>query len=383
MKTIAYVLADFPVLSETFIGNELRAVRALGHPVSPFIMCRGRAPAQPADELLASEALHLDAMQRLPLSLRIDGGGAGMRAALSFVFRQKGLRRRSLVLNATRIAAAARRAGVKHIHAHFAGGAAAHAIVAARLIGATVSFVCHGHDVYAEACDLEAKLEAADFAVAVCQDLATDLGRVSQKARIELIACGADPGGFRPRCGDGNGRLLFVGRLVEQKGIDDLIAALSGMPANERPALDIVGDGPLRQALETAAAGQADTRFLGARDAAWLQQQAPVYEGLVAPFKTARDGSRDTGPLVVKEAMLMGLPVIATRFMGVKETVTPQTGLLVEPGDVAGLGDAVGALLRMEPARRSAMGAAGRKRALAHFTLERQASLLSHLVQAA
>ena len=117
-----------------------------------------------------------------------------------------------------RIAAIARKAGCDHLHAHFSGGAAAHAIVAARWIGASVSFVCHGHDVYAEPEDLPLKLAAADAVVAVCNDMALDLRALAPEATIATIPCGTDPEAFRPTTRSApERRLLFIGRLVETK----------------------------------------------------------------------------------------------------------------------------------------------------------------------
>ncbi len=59
MKRLAYLLADFPVLSETFIGNEIRAMRAKGHDVLPLLMRLREGMAQPEDRLLAETAHQL------------------------------------------------------------------------------------------------------------------------------------------------------------------------------------------------------------------------------------------------------------------------------------------------------------------------------------
>src|SRR5690349_6388779 len=101
MKTIGYVLGDFPVLSETFVGNEVRAVAQRGHAVVPIVMHRGIAPAQPEDELVARRAIHLDSLPRFQVVFGRNPGArrSGLRSALSFAFRQKGLRRHSLMLN--------------------------------------------------------------------------------------------------------------------------------------------------------------------------------------------------------------------------------------------------------------------------------------------
>lgn len=379
MKRLAYLLADFPVLSETFIGNEIRAMRRKGHEVLPLLMTQRNGLAQPEDRLLAEESDKLRDLPRGVGAIAIPGlKRAGQ--ALDFVLRQKGLPRASLLYQSLRIARFFRDRRVDHVHAHFAGGAAAHALVAARLAGITCSFVCHGHDVYAEPEDLPLKLASVDLTVAVCADLARDLAEISPRATIAQVPCGIDPDRFQFHDETTrNGRLLFIGRLVPQKGLDDLITALALLSPDERPALDIVGDGPLREALkrQVRAAGLWNVNFLGPQPAQWLVENGGRYLALVAPFKTAPDGARDTGPLVVKEAMAIGLPVISTAYMGVKETLDPETGFLVPPADTLGLNAALRLALRQEPSRRSLMVRAARERVSRLFSLAASADRLS------
>ncbi|MCB1425822.1 MAG: glycosyltransferase [Zhengella sp.] len=386
MKTIAYVLTAFPVLSETFIGNEMRAMQAHGHRIVPFVFDLRDGPAQPRDDEIAAHAVPVaripawQGLRMLPLAWR----------ALTFLWRQQRLSRRSLLWNGLKLAGAIRAAGCSHVHAHFAGGGAAHGVVAARIAGRPVSFTCHGHDVYAEPEDLEVKLAAADRVVAVCADLESDLRAMNSRAALVRIPCGTDPERFQPRDEDAgdNGRFLFIGRFVGSKGLDDLFEALGFLEGKHRIRLDIVGDGPLRAQIGDAAERinrQAfhHIRLLGSRDAAWLASHGPAYRAVCLPFKATADGNRETGPLVVKEAMAMGLPVISTAFMGVKEMVTPQTGILVPPADPVALAQAIGRMDAMPAERRRAMGAAGRLRLLRHFTLGAQAGALSAMVEAA
>jgi colanic acid/amylovoran biosynthesis glycosyltransferase len=390
MKTIAYVINDFPVLSETFIGNEIRAMEKRGHRVVPFVFRRREGQAQPEDIKLAERFIDHGEIPAKRARRVIKTLNSRTLDAIGFVCAQTGLGRGSLLWNAAKMAGEFTARGCDHVHAHFAGGGAAHAITAARLAGLPVSFVCHGHDVYAEPEDLPAKLSASDRVVAVCDDLAADLSRIHPAANIVRIACGTNPDQFtpRPKTEPSNGRLLFVGRLVAQKGIDDLMSALGMLGSHRVPDLDIVGDGPLRDALQEAAktlmhrTGRT-IRFLGGQDEAWLRAHCPSYMAMVLPFKTAPDGSRDTGPLVIKEAMAMGLPVISTTYMGVKETVTPETGVLVPPNAPAALAKAIRTMTRMNDAERRAMGAAGRHRVETLFTLDAQAKQLSQMMEAA
>lgn len=385
MRTIGYVLGSFPVLSETFVGDDMRAVMARGHRLAFVVMRRRTEAAQPDDMRLAEQAIDLRGLDAWEALSAAAHPSASAVEALLFCRRQTRLPVRSLIWNGLKIAAAFRRAGVEHIHAHFSGGTAAHAIFAARWMGVSVSFICHGHDVYAEPEDLALKLRSADGVVAVCDDMASDLRAIEPQARVQRIACGVDPSAFVPvQDGTENDRFLFVGRLVPCKGVDDALIAVAASPSDVR--LDIVGDGPQRAALEqqAQALGLGErVRFLGARDRSWLAREAAHYRGLVAPFKPDVDGTRDTGPLVVKEAMAMALPVLTTRQMGLKETVAPETGVLVEPGDAGALGVALSALVRMTPEERRAMGLRGRERVMRHFTLERQGALLSGLFEAA
>ena len=384
MKTIGYVLADFPVFSETFIGDEMRAMAKLGHKVVPIVMRLRDGPAQEADRILARDAVALSSAS-LEAALRTFVRPArGGLSALTYLFRQKRLTRRSLMWNAMKIAAIAREQGCDHLHAHFSGGATAHAIVAARWIGASVSFVCHGHDVYAEPEDLPAKLNAADAVIAVCNDMASDLRELAPRSNITTVHCGTDPDAFRPVGNiDRQQKLLFVGRLIPCKGIDDLLTALAMQGS---VSVDVVGDGPLRSNLQerAEALGVSDrVSFLGARPREWLVEHGPSYFGFVAPFKQGPDGTKDTGPLVIKEAMAMELPVVGTRQMGIKEILSPETGFFAEPADPSSLAEAIDRLVRLSPAERDTMGRRARQRVIERFSLQASSHALSRLFEAA
>lgn len=382
---ILHVMAAFPVLSETFVSNEIRALRALGHRVVPLALSAAHHACQPEDEAFRDETLHPRETGRIAALAPLLAQPARLARALDFARTQRGIRPRSLLLAGARVARAAQRHGCTHLHAHFAHSPAAIAIVAARLAGLTVSFTGHGFDVYgAAAADLPAKLAAADLAVAVCEDMADDFRSLAPRARIAMVPCGVDPERFRPAPqGRRNGRLLAVGRLAPQKGYEVLLAALARLPAESRPVVDIVGAGELLAPL-TARAGQLglgeSVRFLGARPAGWIAAEGPRYLGFVAPYVVTPDGDRDTGPLVVKEALAMGLPVVASALMGLKETVARECGRLVTPGDAAALAEALAWLAELPEAERRALGVAGRWRVQRRFSLAAQASGLASAI---
>jgi glycosyltransferase involved in cell wall biosynthesis len=144
--------------------------------------------------------------------------------------------------------------------------------------------------------------------------------------------------------------------------------------------VDAVGGGELALHLTSLARdlGVSDSiRFLGPRPSGWIAEEGPRYLGFVAPYVITEDGDRDTGPLVVKEALAMGLPVLASALMGLKESVVPACGWLVPPGDVVALARGLARIASLPEPTRSLMGVAGRAHVQARFTLAAQGSGLA------
>lgn len=166
-------------------------------------------------------------------------------------------------------------------------------------------------------------------------------------------------------------RLLTVGRLIEKKGVADALRAVA--LARKRGAAvvhTIIGDGPLREGLETLA------RELGIDDAVdfrgWQVQDAVVealyaHDVLLAPSVTASDGDQEGIPVTIMEAMATGMPVVSTRHSGIPELVEDGvSGLLAAERDHAGLADAILSLADQPKLVRS-MGRAARARVAAGY----------------
>ena len=381
--SVGYVLNAFPVLSETFVSNEIRAMRAQGHAVTPLALGRFDGPCQPDDECFKPEIVAVGEISHLSAAgLALTSGG--LARAADFAFRQAGIRPRSLMLAGARVAVAARRRGITHLHAHFAHSAAATAIVAARLGGMTCSFIGHGYDIYGAPCDLALKLASADVAFGTCQDMINDFLSLAPLAHVRQLNCGVDPARFRrPADVQRNGRMLAIGRLAEQKGYPVLLAALAALPADRRPIIDIVGGGDLLTPLQEVAAtlGVSDcVNFLGPKPSGWIAEHGPAYIGFLAPYCLTSTGDRDTGPLVVKEAMAMELPVVASALMGLKESTTPETGMLVPPANPAALASGLLWLAKLTEAERRVIGRCGRAHVLANYTIDGQARGLARAI---
>jgi glycosyltransferase involved in cell wall biosynthesis len=119
---------------------------------------------------------------------------------------------------------------------------------------------------------------------------------------------------------------------------------------------------------------------LGSKDADWLKINAGQYGGLVAPFCEAANGDKDTGPLVIKEAMALGLPVISTDFMGVKEIIDEHTGWKVEASNSIELAEAMTQWQLLDTETRKSMIVAARQRVERLFTSAETTKILSNAI---
>jgi D-inositol-3-phosphate glycosyltransferase len=215
----------------------------------------------------------------------------------------------------------------------------------------------------------------ADRVIATCEDELSELLRIgTPRTAVTVVPCGVDTDTFTP---DGptltrtsRPRLLTLGRLVERKGVDDVIAALArvrdaellvagGPPLGEDPDTD-----PDLQRLRkaAAAAGVGDrVRFLGAvarENVPALIRSADVV--VCAPWY-------EPFGMVPLETMACARAVVATAVGGMKDTVVDGvTGLLVPPRNPNALAHALRGLLT-DRAMTDAYGIAGRDRVLARY----------------
>ena len=186
------------------------------------------------------------------------------------------------------------------------------------------------------------------------------IARGYPEARTLTHYNGVDLDRFRPDVAPREpGLVLHVGRLVEKKGTKVLIEAVAGIAG---ATLSIIGDGPLRAALERQSRELGDrVRFLGAlrsdEVANWMRRASV----LAAPSVTAADGDAEGLPNVIVEAAASGLPVVGTRHSGIPEAVDDgATGFLVPEGDAGALAARLADVLGSDSLRHE-MGIAARR----------------------
>jgi len=182
--------------------------------------------------------------------------------------------------------------------------------------------------------------------------------------RVRVVPNGVDALG-PPRAPAEPPGLLVAGRLVHEKGVQDLLDALALLPAPVR--LTVAGDGPHRPALEERASElglDGRVRFLGWCDDARLAGLLRAAEVVVVPSRAEPFG------LVALEALAAGAPLLVTDAVGLPEVV-PAAVPRVAPADPPALAHGLAALLA-DPARRARLAALGPPHA-ARFTWERAA----------
>jgi glycosyltransferase involved in cell wall biosynthesis len=163
--------------------------------------------------------------------------------------------------------------------------------------------------------------------------------------------------------------VLAVGRLIEQKDHATLLRAFASVHERRPEArLAILGSGPLEQSTRALA------RELGVESALSLPGRTAPRDWLARADVFAHTSRWEGFGIVLLEAMLASLPVVATRVSAVPEVVADgQTGLLREPGDAVGVAAALETLLA-DRARARELGEAGRRRAREEFSVAKMAA---------
>ena len=286
------------------------------------------------------------------------------------------------------------REGIQHFHVHFANRAAHTALFLKRISGISFSITAHGQDFMSDLGSeslLREICDAAEF-VAVETDFSRQLlsEHCSESAgKIHRVYNGMDLDNFAevegPTYSQGPVRILSVGRLVEFKGFEHLIAACAELRRRQLDfTCEIIGDGPLRESLkaEIAALGLGSIIVLsGSLPQQTVFRKLQNCDFFVLASVVDRAGASDVFPTVILEAMASAKAVVATQLAGIPEAVVhSETGFLVPPADGKALADAMDRLIR-DQWMRTGFGNAGRARVAEEFLVERTIEPLVELLE--
>ncbi len=418
---IAYVMNGFPRLSETFIAHEIHQLERLGTPLRLYSVKQEREPiVHPVvgairaplvylpnasslsgttlvrwlrDNLPTFASAHGSLLRQRPLAWLAALGSA---LALAWKHRPAPFALRKVFikefLQAGWIADAVLRQGdVSHLHGHFCHGVTTITWFASRLSGLPFSFTAHAKDIYQAELNpgrlLERKMSAARFvATCTCANAHVLRARHPRPDEVHAIYHGLDTRWFSPQPAPTSTEaplLLAVGRLVEKKGFDQLIAAcalLKTRGANFRCV--IVGEqgsaGPALRAQIEALSLADRVQLHGAVTQDCLREIYRGAKAFVLPCRVMEDGDRDGFPNVLAEAMAMGVPVVSTPISGIPEMIDDGVhGLLVD-GSAASLADAALRLLG-DAALHARLARAARERICERFDSRRTTVALRDL----
>jgi colanic acid/amylovoran biosynthesis glycosyltransferase len=393
---LAYVIVQFPRLSETFILREIVGLRRRGMAITIFSLLACR------DAIVDPEAAPL---QRDTVYCPLVLSGQVIRAHLHFLARRpvryfstlfyvvsRNLRSLHFLLRtlatfprSVYFARLMREQGITHIHAHWATMPTVSALIASRLLDLPYSFSAHASDIFVDQTMLAEKVRNARFVV-TCSRFARDyLASTCRGAVSENLVVNYHGVDLVRQPGDGSNKrspplILSVGRLVAQKGYPYLIDACASLRRVGRSLqCTIVGNGPDRELLlrQIEEAGLGDTvRLTGPLPFAEVMRLYDAATLFALPCVVAPKGDRDGIPNVLLEAMAMQLPVISTPVSGIPELVADgETGLLVPERDAGALAGAI-ALLLDDPAVGTRLGRQARERVARDFDVERNVQSL-------
>lgn len=387
---ILYALTEFPVLSESFVLNEIQALEARGHTITVVALREGE-----------SEALH-DEISRLSADVHY----IGVPSALDFtsLLRTRSLRpgvwqtistnRPILQLGALTIAydivdiCRSLPTKIDHIHSHFPSRDKIGAGMAAEIMDISFSITCHANLIF-ESPDEIVIEQISQFSNAIVtiseyhrQYLAERFSMYSRK--IAVVRASIDTDKFSPTsCSSSSPRLLTVGRLVEKKGYETAVQAVDRL-VKDYPGLQyhIVGTGPLKTHIQTEIRKrelEENIQMISNISDSQLLSEYDYADIFLLPCTITNTGDRDGIPVVLMEAMAMHTPPVTTDVAGIPELVEDnQNGMLADrdsPIDTAKKAEQ----LLQNPDLIKQMANQGRKKVEREFSAEKSAKSLEEV----
>ena len=385
-RRVAYLGPEIPALSATFIYEELLGLERRGVAVRPYSVRKPEHPAAGhADLARRTQVLYdrpapaslLDGLVALPSFGRRTAKALGWLArdmASVGLHRLMAWKLAYQWLMGARLARSLQREGCTHLHVHFAHTPAQIAMYASAFSGIPFTVMAHASDIFEHGLLLREKARRAVKLVTISDYNLAYLRSVGVPAgQLALVRCGVS---FAPRPdvpafeNKARYRIGTLCRLIEKKGVDDLLRALVRLQGEPwEVELSIAGDGPLRGELERLVGElrlQDRVQFIGAIDHAQGRGWLHSLDAFVLACKKDSNGDMDGIPVVLMEAMSQRVPVVSTRLSGIPELVVhDRTGLLASPDDPASLAHELRRLLG-SPALRTRLAQA----AVAHVDAE-------------
>jgi len=388
---LAVAVKGWPRLSETFIAQELVALEEAGYELELWSLRfptdtkthplhdRLKAKVHYLPEYLHQEPLRV--AKGLLRSMMRRGFWAACGTWLKDLRRDR-TRNRVRRFGQACVLATELNPDIDALYAHFMHTPASVARYAAILRGMPWSVSAHAKDIWTspeweKREKLQAATHGAEF-LATCTGVGAEhlAGLADRPDRVELIYHGLDLTRFPepPATRDHNGPVNFlsVGRLVEKKGFDRLIAALALLPDDLDWRWEHIGGGgsDAKFRKQAEAAGVADRIiWRGACDQPEVIQSMRASDVFVLPSRIAESGDRDGLPNVLMEAASQKLCLLSTPVSAIPEFIDDGVHGVLSSDEPALLASAMESLAR-DPAKRAELADAAYGRLTSHFLMQ-------------
>jgi colanic acid/amylovoran biosynthesis glycosyltransferase len=355
-KKIAYLAPEIPALSATFIYNEILYLEKNGFVIVPISVHYPSSPATGNELITLFEKTYflyniffltfifaaIRVLIKNPLRY-LHALMVAIKDSLKIgIFSHIGIGILYRFIVASRLSEIITQNGCSHLHSHFAHIPTDIAMYASQISDIPFSFTSHANDLFERGWLLKEKVERSKFAITISEHNRRFLiGLGAQENKIHVIHCGVDFDSFHSEIRESINKIPIIGslgRMVEKKGFDTLIDACEILKQNKQPfRLEIAGSGPLYDDLQR----QINTKnlteevsLIGAlphdKIPGWLKDK----DIFVLPCKRDKQGDMDGIPVVLMEAMAIGVPVVSSKISGIPELVEDHvSGLLINEGD--------------------------------------------------
>ena len=377
---VAYVVDSWIQSSQTFVRDEVAELRRQGAHVSLVALRHGDLVPGPGEEATCLSDLVTSAAGRA-IALARRPNAAVWLARSQAAMRPERIHYRAAL---PAVADTLRDDRIEWVHTHFGWEASGVAEAVAALLGVGWSFTAHANDIFVANTHLGGKLARADRLVTVCRYNHDEMRtRYGELPPTEVVACGVDvphddaelsrPRPRHPRRRPPGSEEGFRRPRRAASAMQVALAAPVDRDRRRRTRgtrlAELIDDLDLTPRV----------RLLGSRPHDWVLGRMAQARLVCLPAWIARDGDRDSMPVVLKEAMARRVPVVTTTVAGIPELVDDSVGRVVPPDDPDALAAALDEVLA-DPALSARLGDAGRARVQSEFSLAAEVARLHRVL---
>ncbi len=367
IKTIAYLAPEITSISSTFVYKEIFALQDKGIKVIPISVHQPQAINQDLrvtelskntiylyqQSLIVAIILSTILLFKRPrkyistlLTVFKDITNSGLNKFQSWKLLYQ-------LFYASIVAETINKNSCQHLHIHFAHVPTQIGMYASLLTGVPYSFTSHANDIFDNSSLLKEKVERAKTAITISEYNYHFLAQQGiDVEKLTIVRCGIENHhNYVPKLNfQKTPKIGSLGRFVEKKGMEDLILALSKLHQEGTDfCLEIGGDGYLKDYLKDLVKQhnlERKTTFKGAipnhQVYSWLKE----LDIFILACKEDSNGDKDGIPVVLMEAMNIGIPVISTKISGIPELIQDESsGFLAQPNDPESLANTINKLL--------------------------------------